>query len=157
MRLYDIKLNLVSAFPAGKRWEWERRWRRRTRHLWAGILPSTILDLARYPADALSALLNMKKQDPVTTIKTQKQSGTDIKALTVMNMYWQNPFENNNTVSKQLRNLKLQNKKTSKHPRIYSYFKGPMCTWTCSLSLVQFWKSVSFVTSQSTTTPLASL
>lgn len=40
------------------------------------VLPSTMLDLARYPAVALSALLNMKKQDPVTaminkeTIKT---------------------------------------------------------------------------------------
>lgn len=40
------------------------------------ILPSTILDLARYPADAFSALLNMKKQDPVTTIQTERQRDT---------------------------------------------------------------------------------
>lgn len=40
------------------------------------ILPSTILDLARYPADAFSAVLNMKKQDPVTTIQTERQRET---------------------------------------------------------------------------------
>ena len=44
--------------------------------LWAGgtstellILPSTMLDLARYPADPFRALLNTKKQEPVTESK----------------------------------------------------------------------------------------
>ena len=40
------------------------------------ILPSTILDLARYPADAFSALLNIKKHDPVTAIKERKKKKT---------------------------------------------------------------------------------
>lgn len=43
------------------------------------ILPSTILDLARYPADAFSALLNIKKQDPVTAIKREREKETTFK------------------------------------------------------------------------------
>ena len=37
------------------------------------ILPSTMLDLARYPADAFRALLNTKKQEPVTESNTYKK------------------------------------------------------------------------------------
>lgn len=68
-----VKLNLLGAVPAGKRWEVEEADKT------LPALPSTMLDLAKYPADAFSALLNMKKQDPVTTTKTQTQSETAIK------------------------------------------------------------------------------
>lgn len=38
----------------------------------ADSLPSTMLDLARYPADAFRALLNIKKQEPVTAMKRKE-------------------------------------------------------------------------------------
>lgn len=37
------------------------------------ILPSTMLDLAKYPADAFSALLNIIKHDPVTREEGRKE------------------------------------------------------------------------------------
>lgn len=45
------------------------------------VLPSTMLDLARYPAVALSALLNMKKQDPVTAIINKETIKTHLKTF----------------------------------------------------------------------------